>query len=83
VVQNGDERRSVRNDLSDADYISFNGFIDDNLLVDLLLHGRKYTWFKGDGKSMSRLDHFLLLEEWCLEWPNCIQVALLRELSDH
>ncbi|RHN51490.1 hypothetical protein MtrunA17_Chr6g0469151 [Medicago truncatula] len=32
---------------------------------------------------MSRLDHFLLSEEWCLEWPNCLQVALLRGLSDH
>ena len=83
AVQNGEERRSVRNSVSDVDYVSFNGFIDDNLLVDLPLHGQKYTWFKGDGKSMSRLDRFLLLEEWCMEWPNCIQVALLRGLSDH
>ncbi|GAU26985.1 hypothetical protein TSUD_290350 [Trifolium subterraneum] len=32
---------------------------------------------------MSRLDRFLLSEEWCLTWPNCIQVAQLRGLSDH
>jgi len=83
VVRNGEERRSIRNSVIEVDYVSFNGFIDDNLLVDLPLHGRKYTWFKGDGKWMSRLDRFLLLEEWCLEWPNCIQVALLRGLSDH
>ncbi|PNX89322.1 cysteine-rich receptor-like protein kinase, partial [Trifolium pratense] len=32
---------------------------------------------------MSRLDRFLLSEEWCLTWPNCKQVANLRGLSDH
>jgi hypothetical protein len=32
---------------------------------------------------MSRLDQFLLSEEWCLLWPNCTQVALLRGLSYH
>jgi len=51
--------------------------------VNLPLHGRKYTWFKGDAKWMSRLDRFLLYEEWCLEWPNFLQVAILLGLSDH
>jgi len=32
---------------------------------------------------MSRLDRFLLSEEWCLMWPNCIQIAQLRGLSNH
>jgi hypothetical protein len=27
---------------------------------------------------MSRIDRFLLSEEWCLQWPNSFQVALLR-----
>jgi hypothetical protein len=65
------------------DHVPFNRFIEDNNLVDLPLHGRKFTWFKGDGLSMSRLDRFLLSEEWCLVWPNCKQVARLRSLSDH
>jgi len=52
-------------------------------LIDLPLCGRNFTWFKGDGKSMSRIDRFLLFEDWCLVWPNCVQVALLRGLSDH
>ncbi|GAU25959.1 hypothetical protein TSUD_373600 [Trifolium subterraneum] len=49
----------------------------------LPLSGRKFTWFKGDGVSISRLDRFLLSEEWCLTWPNCKQDARLRGLSDH
>jgi len=32
---------------------------------------------------MSRIDRFLLSEECCLVWPNCLQVAQLRGLSDH
>ncbi|MCI78578.1 endonuclease/exonuclease/phosphatase family protein, partial [Trifolium medium] len=58
-------------------------FIEDNGLVDLPLSGRSFTWFNGDGLSMSRLDQFLLSEYWCLTWPNSMQMAQLRGLSDH
>jgi hypothetical protein len=77
------ERRSSRDGYVSLDYIPFNQFIDNNVLVDLPVCGRKYTWFKGDGITMSRLDSFLLLDEWCLKWPNCLQVAHLRGLFDH
>jgi len=60
AVQNEEERRSVRNGFMFANYVPFNCFIDDNMLVDLPLHGCNFNWFKGDGKSMSRLDRFLL-----------------------
>jgi len=32
---------------------------------------------------MSRIDRFLITKEWCSAWPNCMQVAQLRCLSDH
>jgi hypothetical protein len=32
---------------------------------------------------MSRLDRFLLSKEWGLHWPNCLQIALNRGLSNH
>ncbi|GAU20542.1 hypothetical protein TSUD_131000 [Trifolium subterraneum] len=83
AVKHVDERRSSRGKPSSLDHIPFNRFIEDNNLVDLPLSGRKFTWFKGDGLSMSRLDRFLLSEEWCLAWPNCKQMASLRGLSDH
>ncbi|PNX64517.1 cysteine-rich receptor-like protein kinase, partial [Trifolium pratense] len=83
AVKHLDERRSVRNGHRSSDHIPFNRFIEDNSLIDLPLIGRKFTWFKGDGFSMSRLDRFLLSEEWCLTWPNCKQIAKLRGLSDH
>jgi len=32
---------------------------------------------------MSHIDRFLLSENWCLTWPNCIQIAVSKGLSDH
>ncbi|KEH40025.1 endonuclease/exonuclease/phosphatase family protein [Medicago truncatula] len=78
-----EERRSVNVRHSSLDFSHFNSFIGDNSLHDLPLGGRKFTWFKGDGRSMSRLDRFLLSEDWCLAWPNCLQLAQLWGLSDH
>jgi len=53
----------------------FNSFITYTLLIDLPLCGCLFTWYRGDGISMSRIDRFLLSEKWCEAWPNCIQVA--------
>jgi len=72
AVKSTRERCSVRGGVVSQDVTSFNLFIDENMLIDLPLSGHRYTWFKGDGISMSRLDHFLLSEEWCLKWPNCL-----------
>jgi hypothetical protein len=83
VVQNMEERWSQRGLSVTNDFQHFSNFIDENGVIDLPLCGQRYTWFKGDGSAMSRLDRFLLSEEWCLQWPNCFQVALLRGLSDH
>ncbi|XP_045791618.1 exodeoxyribonuclease-like [Trifolium pratense] len=83
AVRQPEERRSARGSQRSMDIDPFNHFIDENNLIDLPLIGRNFTWFKGDGLVMSRLDRFLLSEEWCLTWPNCKQVATLRGLSDH
>ncbi|GAU14347.1 hypothetical protein TSUD_309070 [Trifolium subterraneum] len=83
AVRCDEERRSIRHGTGSRDHGPFNQFIEVNGLVDLPLSGRSFTWFKGDGSSMSRLDRFLLSEDWCLTWANCIQTAQLRGLSDH
>ena len=83
AVRCREERRSVSAYGGVRDYGSFNHMIAENMLIDLPLCGRNFTRFKGDGKSMSRIDQFPLSEDWCLVWPNCVQVALLRGLSDH
>jgi len=82
-VRSRDERHPSRDASFSLDSSLFNHFIDDNVLIDLSLCGHNYTWFKGDGTTMSRLDRFLLSEEWCLLWPNCVHETHLWGLSDH
>lgn len=62
---------------------SFNNFIERSSLVDLPLAGHRFTWYRCYGHIMSRIYRFMLSENWCLSWPNCIQIAQLRGLSDH
>ena len=61
----------------------FNRFIDSNLLLDLPIVGKKYTWFKSNGSAKSRLDRILVSEEWMNIWPMCKQYVQHREVSDH
>jgi len=83
AILRAEERRSVSSVPQYAGIDGFNAFIDSNLLVDLPLRGRTFTWFRGDGRSMSHIDRILLSEKWCSTWPTCFQLAVSRGLSDH
>ncbi|XP_068486497.1 uncharacterized protein [Phaseolus vulgaris] len=61
----------------------FNEFIDKNMLVELPLVGKKFTWYKPDGFAKSRLDRFLVSMEWLQMWPTSKQYVQQREVSDH
>jgi len=61
----------------------FNRFIDTNLLLDVPIVGKKFTWFKSNGSAKSRLDRVLVTEEWLDQWPMCKQYVQRREVSDH
>jgi len=78
-----EERRSVGSAGIQTGSTYFNQLIVDTCLVDLPLRGRKYMWYRGDGKSMSRINRLLLTERWYLTWPNCFQLASSRGLTDH
>ena len=45
AVRRVEERRSVGNNFCQARSANYNLFIEDNLLVDLPLRGRNFTWF--------------------------------------
>ncbi|GKV32990.1 hypothetical protein SLEP1_g41549 [Rubroshorea leprosula] len=70
--------RTSRRDMAD-----FDEFIRECGLVDLPLIGRKFTWYQANGAVMSRLDRFLLSEEWCEKWDDMKQWGLKRTISDH
>jgi hypothetical protein len=63
AVRTLDERRSSRAGQRPMDHILFTHFVDDHYLIDLPLSGCKFSWYKGDGLTMSRLDRFLLTED--------------------
>lgn len=67
-------RRSMR---------AFNEFIRRSELINLPLTRRKFTWYRGNGVSCSRLDRFLLSDEWLKKWSEVVQVRLKRRISDH
>jgi hypothetical protein len=76
-------RKSVGVVVHYEDIDPFTRFIEENFLVGLPLGGRACTWYRGDGRSMSCLDRFLLSEAWCLTWTKCLHMAQIRGLSDH
>jgi hypothetical protein len=82
-VRTVEERKSRGSEFRQYDANIFNTFIEDCFMVDLPICGRLFTWYRGDGFSMSRLDRFLLSNNWCSVWPNCVQIAYQRGLSDH
>ncbi|KAL8477512.1 hypothetical protein ACS0TY_029705 [Phlomoides rotata] len=62
---------------------AFDDFIRDSGLIDLPLHGRTFTWYKPDGSCKSRIDRFLINNNWLNSWTNSYQKGLRRSLSDH
>ncbi|GKV44506.1 hypothetical protein SLEP1_g51682 [Rubroshorea leprosula] len=61
----------------------FDAFIHNTRLIDLLLVGRKYTWYNSNGQYMSRIDRFLLSKEWTTKWSDVKQWGWRRSISDH
>ncbi|XP_071694661.1 uncharacterized protein [Rutidosis leptorrhynchoides] len=54
-----------------------------NSLVDIPLGGRKFTRVSDDGMKMSKLDRFLVSDDFLNLWTDLKVVALDRSVSDH
>ncbi|GLT56373.1 hypothetical protein SLA2020_294170 [Shorea laevis] len=61
----------------------FDDFIVSAGLVDLKLVNRRFTWYRPDGSSMSRLDRILMSDEMCNMGREWVQQGLKRTVSDH
>ncbi|XP_071718081.1 uncharacterized protein [Rutidosis leptorrhynchoides] len=61
----------------------FNDFIADNRLIDIPLGGRNFTRVSDDGIKFSKLDRFLVNENFHNLWSDLTAVVLDRHLSDH
>ncbi|XP_068503598.1 uncharacterized protein [Phaseolus vulgaris] len=84
AIRKRSERKGVsKTDNHASEMTGFNNFIDTNLLIELPLVGKCFTWFNSSGKAMSMLDRVLFFEDWMVKWPMCKQYVQHREVSDH
>ncbi|XP_071712616.1 uncharacterized protein [Rutidosis leptorrhynchoides] len=61
----------------------FNDFIKDNSLIDLPLGGRIYTRISDDGRKFSKLDRYLVSENFLHHWPNINVMVLDKKHTNH
>ncbi|GKV34792.1 hypothetical protein SLEP1_g43134 [Rubroshorea leprosula] len=76
------EERRGRTGMS-VEMSEFDAFIETTGLVDLKLANRKFTWYRPDGTSMSRLDRVLMTVEMSSMGEEWVQKGLRRNISDH
>lgn len=70
VVRHSNKRQGVGHARVNRSKIKgFNNFIDSNQLLDLLAMGRKYTWYRPNDTTKSRLDRVLVSDNWVETWP--------------
>ena len=62
----------------------FSEVIDELELRDLPLQGGPFTWSGGlNSQTMSRIDRFLVTEDWESYFNGVVQCTLSRPVSDH
>ncbi|KAJ9548105.1 hypothetical protein OSB04_020648 [Centaurea solstitialis] len=62
---------------------AFNEFIHNGGLSEIRSGGRNFTRYSKDGSKLSKLDRFLVTNNFAGLWPNCFVNILPRGLSDH
>lgn len=82
-IKSPTERKRVDGYNMNEEMQIFGEFISEAGLIDLPLIGRKFTWYKSDRKTMSRLDRFLITKNWLNSWCDLSQWGLQRSVSDH
>jgi endonuclease/exonuclease/phosphatase family metal-dependent hydrolase len=66
-----------------TEVMEFHSFLENLVLVDLPLLGKRFTWFQANGRAMSRIDRVLISDEWASRWGEVALWALPRDVSDH
>ena len=61
----------------------FNQWIQDMEIQEVKSARSTFTWIRPNGSVKSRLDRFLVSDQWLSTWPDSCQHVLPRDLSDH
>ncbi|XP_071698930.1 uncharacterized protein [Rutidosis leptorrhynchoides] len=80
-VRNQSDRLNCRFHLSRATH--FNDFILRNNLVEIPLNGKRFTRISDDGTKFSKIDRFLVNDNFINLWRDLSVVALEHRESDH
>lgn len=75
-IRSKGERKGALSHFRNEEMKCFEKFVMEAKLIDLPMAGRKYTWYRSDGSTISQLDRFLVSESWLNTWPNCSQWGL-------
>lgn len=66
------------------DMLNFNDVISSLGIVEIPLHGKRYTWTnKQTPPLLERLDWFFTSQTWTTSYPNTAAHSLVMETSDH
>ncbi|XP_058756965.1 uncharacterized protein LOC131630196 [Vicia villosa] len=83
AVKDRSERKGRGAVSNSQDVSGFADFIVESRLVDVPCKGKKFTWYSGDGRSMSRIDRFLVSDKVVNDWGVVGQLVGERDVSDH
>lgn len=62
----------------------FGDIVRDPGLMDISLHGRRFTWSNArENPVLARLNIFIVSTEWNAKFTNTKQIALPNTSSDH
>ncbi|GKA53023.1 RNA-directed DNA polymerase, eukaryota [Tanacetum coccineum] len=78
VVRKNEDR--LNSQVNIKEMTDFNDFINEARLVEIPMGGRKFTRVSDDGMKFSKLDRFLMNEEFIDQWDNLSVIALDRKL---
>jgi hypothetical protein len=63
---------------------AFKSALDNLLLKEIRLNGRRYTWSNGHASpTLIRIDKIFCTSEWEMLFPNCYLHSLPSLMSDH
>ncbi|MCH80366.1 LINE-1 reverse transcriptase like, partial [Trifolium medium] len=83
AVLKAGERKGSSSAFRHTERTEFCQFVESMELIDVPVTGKKFTWFSADGKAMSRLDRFLLSDNFIVKEEVSGQWIGDRDISDH
>ncbi|PNY11621.1 cysteine-rich receptor-like protein kinase, partial [Trifolium pratense] len=83
AVMKAGERKGSTSSFRQNERLEFCQFVEAMELIDVPVAGKKFSWFSGDGNAMSRLDRFLLSENFIDKEEVSGQWIGNRDISDH